>query len=135
MASKSVVVSLAKTFHESIDVDENCSSTEFESSLYSKCRYLGNIVDDIPTFIYDNCKRMCNTIVVICFYSHGTIKSILTTFEAMGHLLWIVPFMSQRGMETENDKGTENENIEHAPWLLETLRSYCRLLEYLMNSS
>ena len=33
--SKSVVVSLAKKICDSLDVDENCSSTNFESSLYS----------------------------------------------------------------------------------------------------
>lgn len=134
-AAKSVVVSLAKIFHDSLDVDENCSSTEFESSLSSKCRYLGKVVDDMTAVIYDNRKRMCNTAVVNCFYAHGTIKSLLTTFEATGHLLWTVPFTSQRGMETENDKGNENDKLEHAPWLLETLRSYCKLLEYLVNSS
>lgn len=134
-AAKSVVVSLAKIFHDSLDVDENCSSSEFESSLSSKCRYLGKVVDDMTAVIYDNRKRMCNTAVVNCFYAHGTIKSLLTTFEATGHLLWTLPFMSQRGMETENEKGIENDKLEHAPWLLETLRSYCRLLEYLVNSS
>ena len=53
----------------------------------------------------------------------------------MGHLLWTVQFMSQRGMETENDKGNENNKLDHAPWLLETLRSYCRILDYLVNYS
>ena len=85
--------------HDSLDVDENCISTEFESSLSSNCRYLGKVVDYMKTIIYDNCKCMCNTIVVNCFYAHGTIQSILINFEAMGHLLWIVPFMTQQGME------------------------------------
>ena len=84
---------------DSLDVDDNCSSTKFESSLSSKCRYLRKFLDDMTTVIYDKCKFMCNTTIVNCFYAHGTIKSILTTFEAMGHLLWIVPFMTQQGIE------------------------------------
>ena len=92
-------------------------------------------MDDMTIVIYDKYKHMCNATIVNCFYSHGTIKSILTTFEAMGHLIRTVPFMSHWGMETENDKGNENDNLEHAPWFLETLRSYCRLLEYLVDSS
>ena len=79
---------------DSLDVDENCSSTEFESSLSSKCRYLGKVLDYMTTVIYDNCKPMCNTKIVNCFYSHGTIKSILNNFQAMSHLLWTIPFMS-----------------------------------------
>lgn len=43
--------------------------------------------------------------------------------------------MSQQGMETKNDKGIKNYKLELMPWLLEALQSYCRLLEYLVNSS
>ena len=66
VATKSVFFSLAKTFCDSLDVDKNCSSIEFESSLSSKCRYLGKVVDEMTTIIYDNCKRMCNTTRVNC---------------------------------------------------------------------
>jgi len=38
--TKSVVVSLAKKFHDNLDVHDNCSSSEFDSSLSSKCHYL-----------------------------------------------------------------------------------------------
>ena len=56
-----------------------------------------------------------------CFYAHGTIKSILTTFEATCHSLWTLPSMSQQGIETENEKGIENDKLEHVPWFLEAL--------------
>ena len=74
-----------QNFHDSLDVDDNCISTEFESSLCSKCQYLGKVVDDKKAVIYGNCKRMCNTTIVDCFYDHGAIKSILPSFEAMGY--------------------------------------------------
>lgn len=51
--AKSVVVFLAKSFHDNIDVDENYSSSKFESSHYSKCLHLGKVVDDMKT------KRKC----------------------------------------------------------------------------
>ncbi|XP_057852533.2 E3 ubiquitin-protein ligase UPL1 isoform X1 [Cryptomeria japonica] len=134
-AAKSVVVSLAKLFNESLDVEKNWTFSEFELSLSTKCRYLGKVVDDMAAVIYDNRRRMCNTAVVNYFYSHGTIQKLLTTFEATGQLLWSVPVISQPGMETENEKENGNDKMEHAPWLLETLRSYCKLLEHLVNSS
>ena len=85
MESKSVVVSLAKIFHDRLDVDENCSSIEFESSLSSKCRYLGKVVDDMKGVIYDNYKRMCNTTVDpgghsssnLCLYTYNIFSNTL----------------------------------------------------------
>ena len=76
---------------------------------------------------------MCNTTMGNCFYAHGIIKSLLTTFEETSHLPWIVPFMSQQRMETKNGKGIENYKLEHAPWFFKALQSYCRLLEYVVN--
>ena len=35
--------------------------------------------------------------------------------------------INKREIETENDKGNENVKLDHAPRLLETLRSYRRL--------
>eukprot|EP00252_Welwitschia_mirabilis_P007759 TRINITY_DN1943_c0_g1_i1.p1 TRINITY_DN1943_c0_g1~~TRINITY_DN1943_c0_g1_i1.p1 ORF type:complete len:3671 (+),score=717.88 TRINITY_DN1943_c0_g1_i1:355-11367(+) len=132
---KSVVASLAKLFLESLNVDESRTGFDFDSLLSAKCRYLGKVVEDMVPVIYDNRRRMCNAAVVNTFYAQGAIKSLLKTFEATCQLLWTGSFMSQREMDTTDASKPVSEKVEHSTMLLDTLKSYCRLLEYLVNSS
>lgn len=125
-ASKNLVTALAKIFHDSL-------SFQRSSDVEVKCRYLGKIVDDMAALIFDSRRRACNAVLVNSFYVNGTFKELLTTFEATSQLQWTLPlsFPTQG-----HDQGAvEGNKTSHSSWLLDTLQSYCRLLEYHVNSS
>ncbi|KAJ1697814.1 hypothetical protein LUZ63_006326 [Rhynchospora breviuscula] len=113
-ASRSVLTSLSRLFLTALSYSGH-STPGFESSLSVKCCYLGKVSDDMSALIFDSRRRACNTSIVNGFYVTGTFKELLTTFEATSQLLWTLP--------------------NHPSWLLETLQSYCKLLEYYVNSS
>ncbi|XP_072964095.1 E3 ubiquitin-protein ligase UPL1-like isoform X2 [Typha angustifolia] len=132
-ASRSLVTALAQLFLYALSYSGNCTAG-FEMSLSVKCRYLGKVVEDMAALIFDSRRRACNTALVNSFYVNGTFKELLTTFEATSQLLWTLPFsFSTAGP----DQGTsvDEKKVCHSPWLLDTLQSYCRLLEYHVNSS
>ncbi|KAK9156355.1 hypothetical protein Sjap_003835 [Stephania japonica] len=132
-ASKSLATVLSKIFHDAFSFSGHSSSPVLETLLSVKCRYLGKIVDDMVALIYDGRRRMCNTTLVNNFYVHGTFKELLTTFEATSQLLWTLPYIPSSGIDQE--KWSEGNKFCHSSWLLDTLQSYCRMLEYFVNSS
>ncbi|WOL17494.1 E3 ubiquitin-protein ligase [Canna indica] len=129
--SKNLVTAVAKFFHDALSYPGH-STPGLELTLSLKCRYLGKVVEDIAAIIVDR-RRTCNTALVNSFYVNGTFKELLTTFEATSQLLWTLPFsIPSSGSDLENfivDKAS------HRSWLLDTLQSYCCLLEYLVNPS
>ncbi|KAG9448576.1 hypothetical protein H6P81_008541 [Aristolochia fimbriata] len=134
-ASKSLATALAKIFHEALSYSgQSASSAGLEMSLSVKCRYLGKVVDDMVVLIFDSRRRSCNTALVNNFYVHGTFKELLTTFEATSQLLWTLPY-SVPTTGVDQGKATEGNKLSHSLWLLDTLQSYCRLLEYFVNSA
>ncbi|XP_068637077.1 E3 ubiquitin-protein ligase UPL1-like isoform X2 [Aristolochia californica] len=134
-ASKSLATALAKIFHEALSYSgQSATSAGLEMSLSVKCRYLGKVVDDMVALIFDNRRRSCNTALVNNFYVHGTFKELLTTFEATSQLLWTLPY-SIPVTGIDQGKATEGNKLSHSLWLLDTLQSYCRLLEYFVNSA
>lgn len=134
LASKTLGTALAKVFLESLSFSGHSTSAGLDSSLSVKCRYLGKVVDDMVSLTFDSRRRTCYTATVNNFYVHGTFKELLTTFEATSQLLWTLPYsMPTSGID--NEKTGEGSKLSHSPWLLDTLQSYCRVLEYFVNSS
>lgn len=138
-ASKTLGTALAKTFLEALSFSEYSSSPSSSScsgldmSLSVKCRYLGKVVDDMAALTFDSRRRSCYTAMVNNFYVHGTFKELLTTFEATSQLLWTLPFsVPASGIDPQN--AGEGSKLNHSTWLLDTLQSYCRVLEYFVNS-
>lgn len=131
-ASKSIGTALAKLFLEAFGF--STYSTSAELSLSVKCRYLGKVVDDMTALVFDNRRRTCYTAMINNFYVHGAFKELLTTFEATSQLLWTLPCaLPQSAIEHENS--SEAGKLAHNSWLVETLLSYCRVLEYFVNST
>lgn len=139
-ASKTLGTALAKAFLEALSFSEysssaaaSSSSSGLDMSLSVKCRYLGKVVDDMAALTFDSRRRTCYTAMVNNFYVHGTFKELLTTFEATSQLLWTLPFsIPTSGVDPQ--KGGEGSKLTHSTWLLDTLQSYCRELEYFVNS-
>ncbi|KAA8523540.1 hypothetical protein F0562_009963 [Nyssa sinensis] len=132
-ASKSIGTALAKVFIEAFSFSGYSTSAGVDMPLSVKCRYLGKVVDDMVVLTFDSRRRSCYAAMVNNFYVHGTFKELLTTFEATSQLLWTLPY-SILTSGTDNEK-TEGDKLSHDSWLLDTLQSYCRLLEYFVNSS
>ncbi|OMP04235.1 hypothetical protein COLO4_09844 [Corchorus olitorius] len=133
-ASKTLGMALAKVFLEALGFSGYSSSSGLDTSLSVKCRYLGKVVDDMGALTLDSRRRTCYTAMVNNFYVHGTFKELLTTFEATSQLLWTLP-CSLPAQGTEHEKAGEANKIVHSSWLLDTLQSYCRVLEYFVNST
>ncbi|XWS09652.1 hypothetical protein CRYUN_Cryun39dG0007800 [Craigia yunnanensis] len=133
-ASKTLGMALAKIFLEALSFSGYSSSSGLDMSLSVKCRYLGKVVDDMGALTFDSRRRTCHTAMVNNFYVHGTFKELLTTFEATSHLLLTLPYtIPTPGIEHE--KAGEANKFSHGTWLLDTLKCYCRMLEYFVNST
>ncbi|GFZ07365.1 LOW protein: E3 ubiquitin ligase-like protein [Actinidia rufa] len=133
-ASKSIGNALAKLFLEAFSFSGYPASAGIDISLSAKCRYLGKVVGDMAALTFDNRRRTCYTAMVNNFYAHGTFRELLTTFEATSQLLWTLP-CSIPPSGVDHEVAGEGGKLSHHSWLLDTLQSYCRLLEYFVNSS
>ncbi|PSR95563.1 E3 ubiquitin-protein like [Actinidia chinensis var. chinensis] len=133
-ASKSIGTALAKLFLEAFSFSGYPDSAGIDMSLSAKCRYLGKVVGDMAALTFDNRRRTCYTAMVNNFYAHGTFRELLTTFEATSQLLWTLP-CSIPPSGVDHEVAGEGSKLSHHSWLLDTLQSYCRLLEYFVNSS
>ncbi|XP_011038805.1 PREDICTED: E3 ubiquitin-protein ligase UPL1 isoform X2 [Populus euphratica] len=132
-ASKTLGTTLAKIFLEALSFS-GYSTTGLDTSLSVKCRYLGKVVDDMAALTFDSRRRTCYAAMVNNFYVHGTFRELLTTFEATSQLLWTLPYPFPTP-SVDQEKAGEGNNLSHSTWLLDTLHSYCRALEYFVNSS
>ncbi|XP_058209928.1 E3 ubiquitin-protein ligase UPL1-like isoform X2 [Rhododendron vialii] len=133
-ASKSIGSALAKVFLEAFSFSGYSTCTGTGTSMSVKCRYLGKVVSDMAALTFDNRRRTSYTAMVNNFYVHGTFRELLTTFEATSQLLWTPP-CSIPTSSIGHEKPGEASKLSHNSWLLDTLQSYCRLLEYFVNSS
>ncbi|KAK6934616.1 HUWE1/Rev1, ubiquitin binding region [Dillenia turbinata] len=133
-ASKNIGMALAKIFFEALSFSGHSTQHGLDMSLSVKCRYLGKVVDDMAALTFDSRRRTCYTAMINNFYVHGTFKELLTTFEATSQLLWTLPY-SVPSPGVDNERAGEGNKLSHSSWLLETLQSYCCLLEYFVNSA
>ncbi|KAE9610601.1 putative aminoacyltransferase, E1 ubiquitin-activating enzyme [Lupinus albus] len=133
-ASKTLGTVLATNFLEALSFCGHYTYAELEMSLSVKCRYLGKVVDDMAALTFDSRRHSCYTAMVNNFYVNGTFKEILTTFEATSQLLWTLP-CTFPSPDIDIRKKEDESKLSHNVWLLDTLQSYCHLLEYFVNSS
>ncbi|GAB2292986.1 hypothetical protein Dimus_027209 [Dionaea muscipula] len=130
-SSKSVVSSFASIVLEHMGhVD-----TIGESSVSSKCRYFGKVIDFIDGILMDR-HDSCNPVLLNVLYGQGVIQLVLTTFEATSQLLFVVNRDSALPMETDlgNLKRDEQDHTEHS-WIYGPLAGYCKLMDHLVTSS
>lgn len=133
-ASKSIGTALAKVFFDAFSFSGYSTSTGADTLVSVKCRYLGKVVSDMAALTFDNRRRTSYTAMVNNFYVHGTFKELLTTFEATSQLLWTLSCSIPTSSIGHENPG-EASKLSHSSWLIDTLQSYCRLLEYYVNSS
>ncbi|XP_031403999.1 E3 ubiquitin-protein ligase UPL1-like isoform X2 [Punica granatum] len=133
-ASKTLGSGLAKIYFEALSFSGHSNYQRTDLSLSVKCRYLGKIVDDMAALTFDSRRRTCYASMINNFYVHGTFKELLMTFEATSQLLWTLPY-SAPAPATDHDKVVEETRLSHSTWLRDTLQSYCRELEYFVNSA
>ncbi|KAL5548638.1 hypothetical protein UlMin_003869 [Ulmus minor] len=133
-ASKTLGTALAKNFLEALSFSGHSTSAGLDLPLSVKCRYLGRVVDDMAALTFDSRRRSSYNSMINNFYVHGTFKELLTTFEATSQLLWNLPY-SMPTSSNDKEKTGDGSRMSHSTWLLDTLQSYCRLLEYFVNSS
>ena len=131
--SKTLGTTLAKIYLEALSFS-GYFTAGLDTSLSVKCRYLGKVVDDMAALTFDSRRRTCYASMVNNFYVHGTFKELLTTFEATSQLLWTLPYPFPCP-SVDHEKAGEGNNLSHSTWLLDTLHSYCRVLEYFVNST
>ncbi|MFS7928960.1 putative HECT domain, ubiquitin interacting, UBA-like superfamily, armadillo-like helical [Helianthus anomalus] len=129
-ASKNIGTALAKIFLEALGFAGYTTGSGLDM-LSVKCHYLGKVVDHMAALTFDSRRRICYTVMINNFYVQGTFKELLNTFEATSQLLWTLPFSAS----TSGNENTEGNKLSHTKWLLDTLQSYCRLLEFFVNST
>nr|XP_043618820.1 E3 ubiquitin-protein ligase UPL1 [Erigeron canadensis] len=118
--SKDIGTALAKLFIQALSFSGNTTNADLDI-LTLKCRYLGKVVDHIGRVTFNNSQSTCYTVMVNSFYAQGAFKELLNTFEATSQLLWTLSHSgSMSGFKS---------------CLLNTLDSYCNVLEFYVNSS
>ncbi|XP_073020547.1 E3 ubiquitin-protein ligase UPL1-like isoform X2 [Primulina eburnea] len=132
-AAKSVGTALAKNFHEALGFSGHSNSSGHDISFSVKCRYLGKVVADMVALTFDSRRRTCYNAMINNFYVHGTFRELLTTFEATSQLLWTLPYTGSAS-SADIVKIGEGGKPSQSSWLLDTLQSHCRELEYFVNS-
>ncbi|XP_071733716.1 E3 ubiquitin-protein ligase UPL1-like [Rutidosis leptorrhynchoides] len=131
-ASKNIGTALSKIFLEALSFPGYTTGSGIDTLLSVKCRYLGKVVDHMAALTFDSRRRICYTAMINNFYVQGTFKELLNTFEATSQLLWTLP-CSASTSSGDLDNGVSK--LSHSTWLLDTLQSYCRLLEFFVNST
>ncbi|KAL5714333.1 HECT-type E3 ubiquitin transferase [Ranunculus cassubicifolius] len=133
--SRSVVSTFASIALDHLNFGGHVDPSKSDVSISSKCRYLGKVIDFIDGILLDR-PDSCNPILVNCFYGHGVIQSVLTTFEATSQLPFAVNRAPTSPMETDdgNSKLAEKEETDYS-WIYGPLASYGTLMDHLATSS
>lgn len=132
---KAVLSTFASIALDHLNFAGHLDPSNTEVSVSSKCRYLGKVIDFINSILKDR-PESCNPILLNCFYGHGVIQVILTTFEATSQLLFDVNRMPTSPMETDDGNLTQNMKGEiDNSWIYGSLASYGTLMDHLVTSS
>lgn len=134
-SSKSVASTIALIVQEHLNFSGHVDPNNTEASISTKCRYLGRVVNFVDSILLER-PESCNPVLINCFYAHGVVDSILTTFEATSQLLFAVnrPPASPMEMDDWGSKPVEKEETDHS-WLHGALASYGTLMDHLVTSS
>ncbi|KAF8377410.1 hypothetical protein HHK36_030787 [Tetracentron sinense] len=134
-SSRSVVSTFASIALDQLNFVGHINPSRSEASISTKCRYFGKVIDFIDGILLDK-PDSCNAILVNCFYGHGVVQAVLTTFEATSTLLFAVNKAPTSPMETDdgNSKQNEKDEMDHS-WIYGPLASYGTLMDHLVTSS
>ncbi|CAM6105472.1 unnamed protein product [Calypogeia fissa] len=133
---KIIASALAKVLRDELSFDGDGISSQLKTPMSVKCRYLGKVVEDVNSVVFDSRRRTCSTVLVNNLLGHGALKQLFVTFAATTQLLWRASRNSHSPMETESVKSEKPEDKSDCnTWLSDTLRNYSRLLEHLVTSS
>ncbi|KAJ8645550.1 hypothetical protein MRB53_007298 [Persea americana] len=134
-SSKSVASTIALIVQDHLNFGGHVDPHNMEASISTKCRYMGRVVNFIDSILLER-PESCNPILINCFYGHGVVDSILTTFEATSQLLLAVnrPPASPMEMDDWSSKSVEKEETDHS-WIYGALASYGTLMDHLVTSS
>lgn len=122
------------SFNNALFLQCSCEKVHFTKSASSWLGYLGKVVHDMATLIFDGRHRRCYTAMVNNFYVHWTFEKLLITCEATGLLPQTLPY-SYSSSDIDPRKKEEGIKLSHDRWPLYTLHNRCHLLEYFVNSS
>ncbi|MCL7039483.1 hypothetical protein MKW94_010086 [Papaver nudicaule] len=134
-ASKSVASTFASIVLDHLNFAGHVDPSRSEASISTKCRFLGKVIDFADGILLDR-PDSCNAILVNCFYGHGVVQAVLTTFEATSQLLFAVNRAPASPMETDDLKSNQGdeEETDHS-WIYGPLASYGTLMDHLVTSS
>ncbi|XP_009379977.2 E3 ubiquitin-protein ligase UPL1 isoform X1 [Musa acuminata AAA Group] len=110
------------------------AAMESEVSVSTKCRYLGKVIDFVSGILFDR-PEISNPIMVKCFFGHGVIQAVLTTFEATSQLLFTINRMPASPMDMDDKCQKEEKEESDNSWISGPLASYGTLLDHLATSS
>ncbi|XP_058080803.1 E3 ubiquitin-protein ligase UPL2-like isoform X2 [Magnolia sinica] len=134
-SAKSVVSMFATIVLDHLNYGGHVDQSNAEVAISTKCRYLGKVIDFIDNILLDR-PDSCNPILLNCFYGHGVVQAILTTFEATSQLLFAVNRVPASPMETDEGSSKEDnkDETDHS-WIYGPLASYGTLMDHLVTSS
>ncbi|WOL02486.1 E3 ubiquitin-protein ligase [Canna indica] len=110
------------------------SNSESEIAVSTKCRYLGKVIDFVNGVLSDR-PESSNPIMLKCFFAHGVIQAVLTTFEATSQLLFTVNRVPASPMDMDDKCHKEEKEESDNSWIYGPLASYGTLLDHLATSS
>lgn len=129
----SVASNIASIVLEHLNFEGHTISSERETTVSTKCRYLGKVVEFIDGILLDR-PESCNPIMLNSFYCRGVIQAILTTFEATSELLFSMNRLQSSPMETDS-KSVKEDRETDSSWIYGPLSSYGAILDHLVTSS
>ncbi|KAI3942446.1 hypothetical protein MKW98_013098 [Papaver atlanticum] len=134
-ASKSVASTFASIVLGHLNFGGHVDPSKSEASISTKCRFLGKVIDFADGILLDR-SDSCNAILVNCFYGHGVVQAVLTTFEATSQLLFAVNRAPASPMETDDLKSNQGdkEETDHS-WIYGPLACYGTLMDHLVTSN
>ncbi|KAI4308660.1 hypothetical protein L6164_031715 [Bauhinia variegata] len=134
-ASKSVASTFASIGLEHMTFGGHVNISGTEASISTKCRYFGKVIDFMDSILMERTDS-CNPVLLNCFYGHGVVHSVLTTFEATSQLFFAVNRSPASPMETDdgNSKQDDKEDTDHS-WIYGPLASYGKFMDHLVTSS
>ncbi|KAK1275953.1 E3 ubiquitin-protein ligase UPL2 [Acorus gramineus] len=134
-SAKSVVSTITSVALDHLNFVGHVDPLKTEASMSTKCRYLGKVIDFIDCIIAEK-PESCNPILLNCFYVHGVIQAILTTFEATSQLLFALNRSPASPMDMDDAtlKDDLKEETDYG-WIYGPLVSYSTLMDRLVTSS
>ncbi|XP_044475509.1 E3 ubiquitin-protein ligase UPL2-like isoform X2 [Mangifera indica] len=134
LTSKTVASSFSSVALDHMNFIGHVNPSRSETSISTKCRYLGKVVNFIDGILLDR-PDSYNPILLNCLYGHGVVQSVLMTFEATSQLLFALNRAGTSPMETDDGNVKQDEKNADHPWIYGPLASYGKLMDHIVTSS